>query len=132
VKGAGLDVNFLLNVGPMPNGKIQTEFTDTLKAIGSWMQANGETIYNTRGNIYPMQNWGVVTVKEKTMYVHILQKPSQVGYIFMPQFKSKIITATLRSNGQKLKTKQLAEGTFLYLDGVQFDDVDTIIQLDTQ
>jgi alpha-L-fucosidase len=132
VKGAGLDVNFLLNVGPMPNGKIQTEFTDTLKAIGNWMQANGETIYNTRGNIYPMQSWGVITVKEKTMYVHVLQKPSQAGYIFMPEFKSKIITAMLRSNGRKLKTKQLAEGTFIYLDGVQLDDVDTIIQLTTQ
>lgn len=129
VKGAGLDVNFLLNVGPMPNGKIQTEFTDTLKAIGTWLQANGETIYNARGNVYPVQSWGVVTAKNNIQYIHILKEPVQRAYIFMPEFKSKIISATLKSSQKNIKFKQLPEGTFIYLDGVQLDDVDTIIQL---
>ncbi len=132
VKGAGLDVNFLLNVGPMPNGKIQSEFIDTLKVMGDWMKTNGETIYNTRGNIYPMQSWGVVTVKEKIMYVHILNRPAQPEYIFMPEFKSKIVSATLKKTGAKIKYKQVPEGTFIYLDGIQLDDIDTIIQLTTQ
>ncbi|MEO6547761.1 MAG: alpha-L-fucosidase [Ferruginibacter sp.] len=129
VKGAGLDVNFLLNVGPMPNGKIQPEFTDTLKAIGTWLQQNGETIYNTRGNIYPPQNWGVVTSKNNFMYVHIMHAPIQQPYIFMPGFKEKIISASLRSNKKNINFKQQPEGTFIYLDNVDVDDVDTIIQL---
>lgn len=129
VKAAGLDVNFLLNVGPMPNGKIQAEFTDTLKVIGEWLQVNGETIYNTRGNVYPMQSWGVVTAKNKTMYVHIIKEPAQQLYIFMPGFKGKIISASLRSDKKNVKFKQMPEGTFIYLDGVQLDDVDTIIEL---
>jgi len=34
-------------------------------------------------------------------------------------------------NGQKeLKFKQQAEGTFIYIDGVILDDIDTIIQVD--
>ncbi|MCW3091239.1 MAG: alpha-L-fucosidase [Ferruginibacter sp.] len=129
VKGAGLDVNFLLNVGPMPNGKIQPEFTDTLKAMGAWLQQNGETIYNTRGNIYPAQDWGVVTVKNKTVYVHIIKEPAQQSYIFMPEFKGDILTASLRSNKKNCKFKQTPEGTFIYLDGVKLYDIDTIIQL---
>ena len=132
VKAAGLDVNFLLNVGPMPNGKIQSEFTDTLKAIGSWMKANGETIYNTRGNIYPMQDWGVVTVKNKTMYVHILNQPAQPGYIFLPNFKDKIASATLRTGKKSVKFRQQPEGSFIYLDGVTLDELDTIIELKLQ
>jgi len=132
VKGAGRDVNFLLNVGPMPNGKIQSEFTDTLKAIGQWMQVNSETIYGTRGNIYPPQDWGVVTVKNKTYYVHILQKPAQQGYIFLPEFKDKIKAASLRADKKNLKFKQTQEGTFIYLDIVKLDNIDTIIELNMQ
>ncbi|MEO7768868.1 MAG: alpha-L-fucosidase [Ferruginibacter sp.] len=130
VKAAGLDVNFLLNVGPMPNGKIQTEFTDTLRKIGEWMKLKGETIYGTRGNIYPLQDWGVVTVKNKTAYVHILRPPSKQPYIFISGFKEKIVSAVLRSDKKNVKFSQVPEGTFIYLDGVNADDIDTIIQLE--
>ena len=132
VKGAGLDVNFLLNVGPMPNGQIQREFTDTLKAMGAWMKANGETIYGTRGNVYALQDWGVVTAKNKTMYVHIIKQPAQPAYIFMPGFKDKISAASLRAGNKSIKFKQMPEGTFIYLDAVNLDPIDTIIELKMQ
>ena len=44
VKSAGNNANFLLNVGPMPNGKIQKEHIERLKAMGKWLEENGETI----------------------------------------------------------------------------------------
>ncbi|MES2893863.1 MAG: alpha-L-fucosidase [Bacteroidota bacterium] len=132
VKGAGRDVNFLLNVGPMPNGQIQPEFTDTLKAIGRWMEKNGETIYGTRGNVYTPQDWGVVTAKGKSLFVHIIKEPAQAGYLFMPEFKTKITSASVRGANKVLKFKQLPEGTFIYLDGVQLDNLDTIIELKMQ
>src|SRR3954463_15056799 len=47
VNAAGRNANFLLNIGPMPNGVVQPEFTDTLKKVGDWMQRNGESIYGT-------------------------------------------------------------------------------------
>ena len=96
------------------------------------MQVNSETIYGTRGNIYPPQDWDVVTVKSKTYYVHILQKPAQQGYIFLPEFKDKIKAASLRADKKSLKFKQTQEGTFIYLDGVKLDDIDTIIELNMQ
>lgn len=95
------------------------------------MKANGETIYNTRGNIYPPQDWGVVTVKDKIYYVHILE-PSAGGFIFMPGFKGKILSALLKADGRKIKFKQQPEGTFLYLEGVQSDAIDTILTLHLQ
>jgi alpha-L-fucosidase len=132
VKGAGRDVNFLLNVGPMPNGKIQDEFTDTLKAIGRWMEANGESIYGTRGNIYPPQDWGTITQKNKTMYVHIIQKSAEPASIFIPGFKEKIKSAINRSDKKSIKFKQTPKGAFIYSDGIVMDDIDTIIQLNIQ
>ena len=41
VKSAGYGANFLLNTGPMPNGKIQPENISTLLEIGKWMEKYG-------------------------------------------------------------------------------------------
>jgi alpha-L-fucosidase len=134
VKAAGYNSNFLLNVGPMPDGTIQPEFADTLKKIGTWLQQNGETIYGTRGNIIPPKSWGVLTMKNKTVYMHILDKPENPAFIFIPGLKQVINKAYLY-NGKKevnpivIGFKQQPEGTFVYLDGVLLDDIDTIIQL---
>jgi alpha-L-fucosidase len=130
VKAAGYNANFLLNVGPMPDGTIQSEFTDTLKAIGQWMAVNGETIYGTRGDIIPPKDWGTITMKNKTAYVHILKRPESPSFIFIPELKDKIAKAILFKNKNEIKIKQLPEGTFIYLDGVVLDEIDTIIQLD--
>ena len=130
VKAAGYSANFLLNVGPMPDGSIQPEFTDTLKAVGKWMQQNGQTIYGTRGNVIPPKDWGTITIKDKTVYMHILDKPENPSFIFIPELKQKISKATLFGVNKEVKFKQQAEGTFIYLDGVTLNDLDTIIQLD--
>ena len=39
--------NFLLNVGPQPDGMIQPEFQERLGDIGDWMTVNGDSIYGT-------------------------------------------------------------------------------------
>lgn len=130
VNAAGRNANFLLNIGPMPDGLVQPEFIDTLKKIGNWMQQYGETIYGTRGRVIAPQDWGVTTAKNKTLYLHILNSPQQDGYIFIPEFKDKISKATLFSNKSGVKFKQQAEGTFVFLNGIALDDTDTIIQLD--
>jgi alpha-L-fucosidase len=74
VKAAGNNANFLLNVGPMPNGKIQPEFVERLKEMGKWLDKNGESIYATRGGPVKPQKWGVTTQsKDGTkIYVHVL------------------------------------------------------------
>src|SRR6185295_16705907 len=68
VNAAGRNANFLLNVGPMPNGKIQTEFTDSLKRVGEWLQQYGGSIYGTRGGKMMPKEWGVTTTKNKSVF----------------------------------------------------------------
>ena len=133
VNAAGRNANFLLNVGPMPNGKIQNEFTDTLAAVGKWMNQYGNTIYGTRGNVFPAQDWGVVTAKNKEYFVHILNKNNlQQSYLFIPTVKEKVNAVVLMKNKSGLKFKQQTEGLFIYLENVQLDDVDTIIHITLQ
>jgi alpha-L-fucosidase len=129
VNAASLNTNFLLNVGPMPNGVIQTEFQDTLNAIGKWMQVNGASIYGTRGAVTPTQEWGVVTRKNGNLFVHIFKRPSS-NFIFLPGLKEKIGTAHLFAKQQKVKFKEVPEGLFIYTDELPLDDIDTIVQLE--
>jgi alpha-L-fucosidase len=131
VKAAGYNANFLLNIGPMPNGEIQTEFIDRLKGVGNWLQKYGESIYGARGNIIPPQDWGVVTVKNKFLFAHILKRPSQ-SYIFIPISQQKINAVTSFGINKNLKFKQESEGVFVYVDGIAWDDNDTVIQLQLQ
>lgn len=128
VNAAAHNANFLLNVGPMPTGKIQPEFTDTLAAMGKWMQKNSSSIYGTRGNIIPSQDWGVVTAKDKTYYIHIL-KSTGLPYIFIPGLKGSILAAQQLTTGKKVRFQQQPEGVFVYLEAITMDTIDTIIQL---
>lgn len=128
VNAAGRNANFLLNVGPMPDGRIQREFTDTLAMIGQWMKKNGETIYGTRGNVVPPQEWGVITAKPGTYYVHLLQPPQQ-SWIFIPGISAKVLTCTSFDTRKNLRFSQQPEGVFIYLDQLPLDPVDTVIEI---
>jgi len=130
VNAAGRNANFLLNVGPMPNGKIQNEFVDTLKEVGKWMQQYGESIYGTRGNVMPPQNWGVVTAKNKAVYVHVLKDSSQP--ILITGIQGKVKSCQLMGTDKKVKYKQDKNVLTLNLDGIKLNDVDTIIEIETK
>lgn len=129
---AGRNANFLLNVGPMPNGEIQPEFVERLESVGNWLKKNGETIYGTRGGIVPPQEWGVSTKKgDSRHFFHILTAP-KTSYLFVPDFKVKVTSVNLFNGGKTLKFKQQPEGLFIYLDGVTMDPWDTVLEVQTK
>ena len=128
VKAAGYNANFLLNVGPMPNGKIQPEFTSTLKEIGSWMRENGETIYGTRGGPVPPKSWGVTTYKGNKVFVHILN--FEDNNLLLPDFGKKVKGITLFQTGAKLKYKQDAFGIAISILEDVIDETDTILVIE--
>lgn len=131
INAAGRNTNFLLNVGPMPSGVIQPEFEDTLKLMGNWLNKYGESIYGTRGNVIEPQEWGMVTSKNKIIYVHILNSDGK-PYIFLPGFTAKVLTAVSFDSKQKIKFKQQPEGLFIYTKGLPVNDVDAIVELTTK
>ncbi len=74
VQAAGRNANFLLNVGPRPDGQLPTQAVKVLEHVGKFMDTHSRSIYNTRGGLVPPQDWGVTTQDGKTLYIHILNK----------------------------------------------------------
>lgn len=130
VNAAGKNANFLLNVGPMPNGKIQPEFRDTLAAVGKWMAKNSESIFGTRGNLIATQPWGTLTRKGKTVYVHVLNKPERPE-ILIPGMNEKISSVQLL-NGSRVEYKRQADGLLIQSGNVSLDPYDTVIAITLQ
>jgi alpha-L-fucosidase len=127
VKAAGYGANFLLNVGPMPNGKLQTEHVTRLKEMGEWLTKNGETIYNTKGGPLTARDWGVTTQRGNTVYVHVLKWMDES--ITLPAWGKNVKSAVLYSDKTQLKFQQNDFGITLKIPKARFDEIDTIIEL---
>ena len=130
VRAAGYDSNFLLNVGPMPNGKIQPEFVERLKAIGTWLDKNGESIYGTRGGPITPRPWGVTTQRGSKIYVHILDW--QDAALLLPNLPRRIDSASILGTGEKVEVVEADYGTVLKLPASARDPVDNIVVLTTK
>lgn len=109
VKASGYGANLLLNIGPMPNGVVQPEFRERLDSMGKWLQVYGASIYNTKGGYLKPQNWGAITQRNDTMFVHVLDK--NVSSIALENFTyKKISKAYLLKDNSTAKT-QLQKNT---------------------
>ena len=99
--------NFLLNVGPQPDGVIQPEFQQRLRDIGNWLSVNGESIYGTTYG--PLQGNSAfrTTAKRENIYLHVFDWPS--SSLVIQGLAPKIISARMLATGETLKFQQ-AEG----------------------
>lgn len=130
VKSAGYGANFLLNVGPMPNGKIQPEHIDLLKQMGEWTKVYGETIYGTRGGPLSAREWGVMTQKGNKIYVHILDWQDET--LTFPKLGKKVVTAKVFPDKTPVKFTENEFGFSLMIPKGKMDGVDTVIELEVK
>jgi alpha-L-fucosidase len=128
VKGAGYDANFLLNVGPMPNGKIQPEHVALLKQMGEWTRQYGETIYGTRGGPLTPREWGVTTQKGNKVYIHILKWHDET--LTLPKLGKKVVSAKIFVDKTPLKFQENDFGLSIKVPKDKMNDVDTVIELE--
>ncbi|MFW6277706.1 MAG: alpha-L-fucosidase [Prolixibacteraceae bacterium] len=126
VKAAGYGANFLLNTGPMPNGKIQQENVDTLMVMGEWLDKYGETVYGTRKGPVRPADWGATTVaKDGKIYIHLLEMKDE--NLLIPSFPEKIKSAIYFDGGDKVNYKETEYGLLLNIPKAKQDNTDTIL-----
>uniref|UniRef100_A0A674M976 Alpha-L-fucosidase n=1 Tax=Takifugu rubripes TaxID=31033 RepID=A0A674M976_TAKRU len=80
VETVALGGNYLLNVGPTPDGMIPVVFEERLRGIGAWLDVNGEAIYGSKPWRIQRENASLpvwYTSKGKSVYAFITAKPSK-------------------------------------------------------
>jgi alpha-L-fucosidase len=126
VRAAGHDSNFLLNVGPMPDGRIQPEFQTRLREIGRWLDLNGESIYGTRGGPIAPRGWGATTRKGSTVYVHVLDWADEA--LLIPRLPARVASAVFL-DGRPATYTETDAGIVLDIPAGARDALDTVIAL---
>ena len=127
IRAAGYGSNLLLNVGPMPNGKIQSEHKTALKAIGKWLDKNGNTIYETRkGPFMPNENF-VSTQKGNSIYLHVLNPELKI--LQMNKLPSQIKSVKIFNSKESLNFRNDRYGFIVDIGNNQLDPIDTIIEI---
>ncbi|MEN8117934.1 MAG: alpha-L-fucosidase [Bacteroidota bacterium] len=100
--------NFLLNMGPQPDGRFTPEEMVRLKAIGRWVKKNGDAIYGAEGSPFKGEyHWGSVTIKEKNLFLHLYNWDS--GAIQLTGIKNKVNNAQMMDDATPVIFKQDSE-----------------------
>jgi alpha-L-fucosidase len=118
--------NFLLNVGPTPEGVIPTASVERLQAAGAWLQKNGESVYGTTGSPIPFLSWGGCTRKGQTLYLHVFDWPSN-GELRLPM-RVKVTGAHLLA-GNPLTHEIKDDAIVIHLPTKKPDAVASVIKL---
>ncbi|MEO7717164.1 MAG: alpha-L-fucosidase [Capsulimonas sp.] len=123
---AGGDGNLLLNVGPMPDGRIEPRQAEILNGVGEWLKTHGDAIYGTRGGPYkPSPNY-TSTRKGNTVYVHVLNWTGDA--IQLPALPARVLKAEVLGDGTAA-FEQSANALTLTVPSAAHDPNDTVIAL---
>ena len=122
--------NFLLNVGPKPDGTIPQASVKRLKQIGEWMRVNGESIYGCGASPFRGEMVGLTTAKGSTVYLHVFYWPGEE--ICIAGVKNKVKSARLLATGKELTVRQEPNSVRLFIRGLAKkppDPYDSVIVL---
>jgi alpha-L-fucosidase len=135
--------NYLLNIGPEPDGSIPPETVAVLDSVGKWLDTNGKAFYGTeRGSISGNDNANF-TRRGNTLYVHEHFWPGHTPAaewltFFQPEavislggLKAKVLSARLLKTGQSVKFTQDEQSVrFVGLPLIAPDQPATVIEVE--
>jgi alpha-L-fucosidase len=123
----GGDGNFLFNVGPMPDGRIEPQQAARLLEMGDWLKKYGDGVYGTRGGPFKPGMWGAATCKGDRIYLYVMKWPTE-GPLRLPAIAAHVVDAQTRSGGDAV-VRQDESGISIYMPSAQRDKIATVIEL---
>jgi alpha-L-fucosidase len=126
--------NFLLNVGPKPDGTIPQASIDRLSKIGRWMDVNSESIYGTVASPFRRPWWGRCTRKDlenadTRLYLHVFDWLED-KILIVPVNNDAIQCYSLSGNKDMYEVEKAEEGLAVRLKGKAPDEISSVVVLD--
>jgi alpha-L-fucosidase len=110
--------NYLLNIGPKPDGSIPEESVRTLTAVGEWLERNGASIYSTDPCRAAWHVYADYTRHGNTLFMHISHWPGETpaadwleffrppSVVAIGGLRAKVKSARLLASGQPVAFEQ--------------------------
>ncbi len=122
--------NYLLNVGPTAEGVIPEPEADRLRAMGQWLDANGDAIYGTSASPFARQlAFGRATRKPGKLFLTVFNWPAD-GTLVVPISNPVTHAALLAGPKSELKFTATPDGVRVSLPAAAPDAIATVISLD--
>ena len=96
--------NYLINIGPKPDGSIPEESVKIMTAVGKWMDRNGAAIYQAEPCKVHRSNYAGYTRHGNTLYVHVHFWPGED--LSIAGLKCKVLSAKFLASGKPVTVKQ--------------------------
>ena len=96
--------NYLLNVGPKPDGSVPPESVQILTAVGEWMSRNGATIYESDPCQPRRGNYLSFTRRGDTIFAHVHYWPGET--VVVGNLLNKVRSARLYATNRPVKFEQ--------------------------
>ena len=126
--------NYLLNCGPMGNGKIDPKAVELYAGMGAWIRDNSASIFETIPNPLPARPaWGDASLSKdrKTLYLHVMKWPKD-GKLAVEGIVPKVASAAFlspKASERKVDFSQKGTTLNLTLRGQAVDPDDTVLKV---
>jgi alpha-L-fucosidase len=96
--------NYLLNIGPKPDGSIPPESVKILTAVGKWMDRNGQSVYQTEVCQPGRSDYASFTRSGNTLYMHVYYWPGET--VALGGLVTPVKSAKFLASGKAIKFEQ--------------------------
>ncbi len=129
VQTAGGGGNLLLNISPMPDGRIEMFQKKRLLDMGRWLEKYGRTIYQTDGGPFAPNEFAASTRCGNEIFIHLLDWPGDV--LRIPKFEQRIRSISL-FDGVDLNLVDAGEYWEMSIPEPKRNPVNTVIRIEIE
>lgn len=126
--------NFLMNMGPTPEGLLPPVSVKKLKPLGQWLAANGECVYGTERGPHYLLDWGTSTRRGNTIYYQVFDWPKD-GMLVIPglnegQPNAGIQKMSFLNNNAPVSFKKVGRDVYVQLPSKSVDPILTVLKVE--
>ncbi len=122
--------NYLLNIGPLPDGTILPYHKEALLKMGEWAKTHEEAIYDVQPTPFKVMPWGEATHRDGKLYLHVSRWPKGGKLVVADLLTPVKRVHWLPDPGKELVSQPLETGLEISLPAEPMDKNLTILTLE--
>lgn len=120
--------NFVLNVGPKPDGDLPGEFMEIARRLGEWLSINGEAVYGTEKAVTEYLTYGAQTRKGNRLYL-IMSLLTTDNALRLPGITTRVVDVEALGAGTNAPLRFHQREDLLTIEGIPSDRYAPVVRV---